>query len=1305
MASIQSLGIGSGLLTADLAEQIIAAEREATDKRLEFKTAKVEAQITAYGEIKSALSSLEAAAKSLASATNIRQTKSTSSNASAVTATTSSTAEVGNYSIAVDSIAQSHTVASPRYNSVTDTVGTGTLTFRFGTFDYDGSDNIQGFEQNSAGREFTLELDSTNNTLGGVRDAINAANMGVQASLVNDGTGYRLLLSSKEAGLDNAMEITVAGDAGLQALAYNQAQNDPNNNMLMTQKAADAELTVNGLAITSRSNQLTEVIRGVTINLNSATAGSTVNLNISRDTSGVVEKTEEFIEAYNFYREVYSEVTKFSPDDPQGGLLLGDSTLRTVQNQVRSALTQIVSGLENSQYRSLADIGIFTDSRDNYKLALNVDKLEEAFQNSIESVTGLFANRTVANDGLINYIAKSADTKPGEYAVEITQLATQAKMKGRPITEPTAGNPVIIGGSNDSFRINVDGTTATIDLTQGTYDNIDDLVLMIQNSINNNSTLLGRARSVTVGFNEATSSIEITSSRFGSSSQVSLVGADANIANTLGLTLPGQGGVSGQFYNTLNDLAFAASTIPGSREVFEKDSFNFASNTVSFDLILNGDAPVNITLDQDMSNVLDINGNVVEERTRNDTLSYINAQLNAAGLSGQVTAQFNSSNRLVFSSPIDAAPQTIELANVNVTGSNDVLGLESAQGQATSGVSIGAGVEFQLSYDNRYIEVNSGVVIVPEDIYETPEDLAAAIQAAINSDPTVAGAAVGAITTPGTRPIGTAINFDARPAGFTFEYNGQSFTVDVDADGTDNLDSVQTAIDNALVAGGLEEGDVKAINSAGGLALETLAKGSSEVLTMLSDGRGDMTTPGKSITSGIDFSADPANFTFRVDGVNIDVSLTEDLSAGTAEDTLAYIQQRLNIGLANAGGGGNFTAGDVVARLDENDQIVFETRSKNGARTNATFGALASLEVVSADAGAAASLGLAAAGPNILGRDAFGFELGSVQGFDSQSTVTYEKDEQGRGRFNISFDNSTNVSFAFVSNPATSQLGFSLSDGSENEVAMGKDVQGTINGIRATGNGQVLTAGSGAQAATNGYILGSPGFDFSTAVGLDSTSNTIRVTIDGVASGEINLTETAYATGRALADEMKRAINNDSALASAGKFVDVQYDPATNTFGIFSISTGEESTVRINSMDPALSAVTGLSPTSATTDGKNASGSKDPAAGIQLRVLGGQLGERGTVNYVSGVFEQLGSLFSGLLRTDGTVSTRIAGLDREMDLINEEKTRLETRIAAQEQRLKSQFLFNDLIISRLNSTESFLQQQFDIMNSMLSNKK
>ncbi|MFC3853368.1 flagellar filament capping protein FliD [Salinispirillum marinum] len=1321
MATIQSLGIGSGLLTADLADQIIAAEREASDLRLERKTAKVDAQITAYGEIQSALSSLQASAQSLSSATNIRQTKASSSDSSAVTATTSSTADVGNYSLVVNSVAQSHTVASQSYNSVTDTLGLGTLTFRFGEYSYDDiTDEVTGFTQNSAGKEFSINLTSANNTLGGVRDAINAADIGVQASLVNDGSGYRLLLSSKEAGLDNSMEITATGDAAIQGLAYNATQNDENANMVMTQKAQSASLTVNGLAVTSRTNQLTEIIRGVTVNLNSATEGKTVNLSISRDTSGVVEKTEAFVEAYNFYREVYSEVTKFTPGENAGGLLLGDSTLRTVQNQVRSALTQIVSGLESAEYRSLADIGIFTDSTDNYKLSLNASTLEAAFQSSIESVTGLFANTNSASDSLINYVAKTADTKPGSYPIEITQLATQAKYTGKSIAEPTAMSPVVIGGSNDSLRMNVDGTTATIALTQGSYESYDDLALMVQNAINNNETMQGRGRSVSVAYDQTTGEIEITSSRFGSSSQISIVDADPMVANTLGITLAGQGGVSGQFYNSLNDQAFAASTIPGSREVFATDAFDFAVNTVSFDLNVDlgdggGVQTYNITLDEDMSDVLDIEGNIVNDRTRSDMLAYINQQLAATG----VTASFNSANRIVFSTGVTGDAKTLELANVNVTGQNDVLGLADAEGLASSGVTIAADTEFVIDISNRYTTgidgfgeefdtISSNTLTIPPGTYQTPEDLAQQIQDLINADANIVAEANGALTSPASRPIGTAIDFTGRPASFIFELNGTQVEVDINANGADNLDSIQTALDDALVASGFAAGDVIAKNDSGGLALETLATGSNQVLNILSDGQGARTATGIDLSVGaLDLSTDPMDpantYTLRVSDTNIEFTLNEDLTAMSLEERLAYIQAQLDEGLVAAGGGGEFIPGDVVARVNDANELFFETQSKNGIANTATFGALASIQMVSAPV--ADPLGIPAGAVQTNGRDTFGFQLGTYRGFDAQASVTYEKDEQGRGRFNIRFDNETAVSFSATSVSATSQLGFSLSDGTENTVATGRDVEGTINGIEARGNGQLLIAGNGDSAATNGYILGSPGFDFSSSVVLDSTSNSFRVTIDGIASGEISLSETSYATGRALADEMRRAINEDATLAAAGKTVDVQFDDATSTFGIFSASTGVQSRVRLTSIEAPLSAIMGLSPSSEIVDGKAATGTRDPAAGLQVRVLGGQTGSRGTVQYISGVFEQLGNLFKGILSQGGTVEARLSGLEKERELIDEEKARLETRIAATEQRLKSQFLFNDRIISRLNSTESFLQQQFEIMNGMLSGKK
>ncbi|MEX1058747.1 MAG: flagellar filament capping protein FliD, partial [Natronospirillum sp.] len=526
MASIESLGIGSGLLTTELVDNIIAAEREGTDLRLDRREAKVEAQITAYGEVKSVISQLQSASAALADVNTLRETQANSSNEAAVTATTNQLAEVGTYRINVDSVAESQTVASQRFNAPTDTIGTGSLTFDFGEFEFDGDENITGFTQSDDGNSFTLDLTSGNNTLSGVRDAINGLDAGIQASLVNDGEGYRLLFSSTETGADNGFSVSVTGDAGLQGLAFNAAQNDPDANMVLTQKAQDASVSINGLQITSASNELTEVARGVTINLKDATNGSTVSLSVTRDPSVMVERTEAFIEAYNEYKDLHDELTAFSPDSAQGGLLIGDSALRQVETQVRRSLTQLVEGLENSKYRTLADIGIFTDRHDDFKLALDTNTLTTAFQSSIDDVTGLFATQTTASDSLINYIAKGADTEPGDYDINITQLATQGKFEGRSISGFADYGEVVISGSNDNFRINVDGTAADVTLTQGTYTDPDQLALMIQNSINNTSALQDRGRSVSVGFDPVSQSMDITSSRFGSQSQVFFENAD-----------------------------------------------------------------------------------------------------------------------------------------------------------------------------------------------------------------------------------------------------------------------------------------------------------------------------------------------------------------------------------------------------------------------------------------------------------------------------------------------------------------------------------------------------------------------------------------------------------------------------------------------------------------------------------------------------------------------------------------------------------------------------------------------------------
>ncbi|AJQ96363.1 flagellar filament capping protein FliD [Gynuella sunshinyii] len=1302
MASIGSLGVGSGLLTTELLDSIIASEREASDLRLDQKEAVIDARITAYGAVQSVLDNLYSAANALAESSTITKTTASASDSSVLSATTSSTAITGTYSLNISSIAKAHTLASQRYTSITDSVGTGTMTIKFGSTTYDANTgDYDSFTQNADAGIINLKIDSSNNTLAGIRDAINKADGGVTASIVNDGQGYRLLLTSDETGESNSMEITVNGDAGLQSLAYNSAQNDENSNMMETQAAQSAALKVNGLSITSESNQLTEVIKGVTLNLTSDTDGKDVTLTVARDVSAASEDMEAFISAYNDYKDIYDTLTAFEESDDEEdvktGILLGDSTLRSIQYQVKRTLLSVVDGL-GGDYQSLADIGITTNKDDDYKLVFNSSVFETALQDDANNVAGVLANSKTATDSLVSIISLGRTAQPGSYDVEITQAATQAKVEGLSVDAFDFASSVVIGGSNDSFTVNLNGTSAAITLEHGQYSSGDELALMIQSAINNNSTISESGSSISVEFNSSEQRLEFTSSKYGSASSLSFSNLDATVSNTLGIGAPGQGGVNGSFFSSLSDTAFGATTAPGSGAISEKDSYDFSSNTMTFDLVLSGtaanDGTYSITLDEDMSDVVNTNGEVTTDRTRDDMLSYINSELASAGLAGVVTASFTSAGRIVFSSTPEAGSQTLELTNV-VASNMDFLGLGDAAGTSTSGVTVPAGTTFEIDYSNSFGTVESGTVTVPAGTYETGDDLAAAIQSAINGDANIAAGAQAAQTVKGLVDLSSDIDFGTNAYGFSFDWNGTQYDVLVDTFDTDNLTSIQNAIDAAM---GGDAGNVVASLSSNGLVLSTANTGSNQEIQILSDGQGDTTTPGAAINAGIDFSASPSTFSLTVDGQELTVTLDDDVST-SVEDTLAYIQGQLDTTLANYNGGGVFAAGDIVAKLDDSNQIYFETVSKNGEKTSATFGADASIYVSSADANTTATLGLTTGSPNLNGFNAFGLSLGSYVGFDSQSTVSYSQNSDGNGGFLIKFDNNTTVDISNPSVSAAALLGLYPTDSSSAEGAVGVDVEGTINGIKATGKGQYLTAGKGDEAATNGYVLGDPGADFSSAVVIDSSNKTFRIKVDGVESQDITLTEGTYASSDDLIAEIKEQINADKNLSEKDLAVDIKYDEDTAIFGIFSVSTGTDSTVRLTSISDGLSSILGMSSATAGVDGKDATGEENPAAGIILKIEGTTTGSRGSVNYIQGIFGELSAILDDMLDSNGVIETKLSNLDDQKTQLEDEKDRLDKRMDAYYERLSASFIYNDALISTLNTTEDYLAQQFESMNS------
>ncbi|MBI1396957.1 MAG: flagellar filament capping protein FliD [Betaproteobacteria bacterium] len=516
--AISAPGIGSNLDVNGIVSQLMTVERAPLD-RLDIQEASYQAKLSAYGSVRSALSSFRNAIDSLASGSGFRTRTASSSDSAVATASASSLATSGSYAIDVSKVAQAQALAAAGQASTTATIGTGAsteITFEFGAISGGtltaGSYSGATFTPNAEALTGSVTIDSTNNSLAGIKDAINAANIGVRASIVNDGgtSPYRLVLQSTSTGAKSSLKISVSGDSEVSnLLSYDPAGTQ---NLTQTVEAQDAALTVNGLSIQSASNNVTEAIQGV--NLSLLTAG-TSTISVSRDTSAGEQAVQGFVKAYN---DLNTTLNGLSTADPTAGTaapLNGDSSVRSIQNQLRSA----IGGSLGSGYalKTLSDVGI-AFQRDG-TLLLDSTKLSSAIDNNPDAVAALFASSGNASDSLVNVVGQTSATQPGVYSLSVGTLATRGTLTGS-----AAANLTITSSVNDSLSVALDGVTATVKLTAGTYT-ASTLAAMLQSAINGSSTLSSAGLGVAVSENAGI--LTLTSNQYGSASSVGLGGTAA----------------------------------------------------------------------------------------------------------------------------------------------------------------------------------------------------------------------------------------------------------------------------------------------------------------------------------------------------------------------------------------------------------------------------------------------------------------------------------------------------------------------------------------------------------------------------------------------------------------------------------------------------------------------------------------------------------------------------------------------------------------------------------------------------------
>ena len=489
--ALSSPGIGSNLDVNSIVTQLMALERRPLTQ-LDSKEAAFQAQLSAFGSLKGAVATFQSALAGLRSPSRFESFRALTGNAAVVAASAATTAAAGNYTVNVNTLAVPQVLQAAGVASTSASGSTGSISLQLGN-----------------GALHSITVDSSNNTLAGLRDAINAAQDDIEAVIVNDGstTPNRLLLTASKGGTTNQITLTHTLNAGV--------LKDALDGVTEAQAAVNASVTVNGVAISGAANQLVDAIPGVTLTLNGT---GTTTVTVSRDTAQTQTAVQTFVKAYNDLSATVSTLTAYNAATGRGGLLVGNSTAINVMTQLRATAGSALAGIAGDLTR-LSQIGIEFDR--NGRLTLDSARLNSAIANKPDEIASLFAFRGRADNSQVQFISSGAATQPAAYELHITAAATRATITAGSAPAATT----VIDGNNNNLSLTLDGiASGNLSIAHGSYTPAQ-LAAAVQSAINGSSALAAAGATASVDLSGG--NLVITSARYGSASAVTSLSGSA----------------------------------------------------------------------------------------------------------------------------------------------------------------------------------------------------------------------------------------------------------------------------------------------------------------------------------------------------------------------------------------------------------------------------------------------------------------------------------------------------------------------------------------------------------------------------------------------------------------------------------------------------------------------------------------------------------------------------------------------------------------------------------------------------------
>ncbi len=484
-AAISFAGLGSGIDFGKITDALIQ-EASRPLKQLEARATTLQKKQAAVQSFSALVLGLRTALDSLVTPSQASGLTATSSNNSVATASITGNPVSGTFDLNVTRLATAEVRSSASFaDPGAVPIGIGTFKITVGS-----------------GATRSITITSANSSLNGLAKAINDANIGVKALVINTGAAsdaakpYKLVLSSAATGAANTLTIDASGldlnaISGSQALGFGAAD----------VAGQDATFTLNGLSLTSASNTVT-AIDGLKINL---LATGTATIAVSADTADLKKRVNDFVAAYNKVNDFINEQRNV-----KGSPLAGDPILRTVQDQLRDTLTALTTTA--GKFTSLAEIGIGRNS--DGSLTIDSATLEAALSNNFADVRALFQTSGTSDTTGITFAAATTATRAGTYAVTVTAQATKGSVTG---TQTFGASDTLTNSETLTFT----SAGKTVEVTLAAGRNLTQIISDI-------NTALAQGGIKVLASDDGTGKLKLTTSDYGSAASFTVVStADA----------------------------------------------------------------------------------------------------------------------------------------------------------------------------------------------------------------------------------------------------------------------------------------------------------------------------------------------------------------------------------------------------------------------------------------------------------------------------------------------------------------------------------------------------------------------------------------------------------------------------------------------------------------------------------------------------------------------------------------------------------------------------------------------------------